>query len=78
MYIGTDIEAKPIPAPTTTRPTSRISLVTDMPIITDPMAKMALKSSMYYRCQSPKYENGFKHLWHLVSGRAMNTNDENL
>ena len=30
------------------------------------------------RCQSPKYENGFKHLWHLASGRAMNTNDENI
>ena len=30
------------------------------------------------RCQSPKYENGFKHLWHLASGQAMNTNDENL
>ena len=43
MYIGTDIEAKPIPAPTTTRPISRISLVTDMPIITDPTAKMTLK-----------------------------------
>ena len=25
------------------------------------------------RCQSPKYENGFKHLWHLASGWAMNT-----
>ena len=34
--------------------------------------------SIYFRCQSPKYENGFKHLWHLASGRAMNTNDENL
>ena len=32
----------------------------------------------YNRCQSPKYENGFKYLWHLASGRAMNTNDENL
>ena len=28
---------------------------------------------MTTRCQSPKYENGFKHLWHLASGRAMNT-----
>ena len=28
--------------------------------------------------QSPKYENGFKHLWHLASGWAMNTNDENV
>ena len=33
---------------------------------------------MSIRCQSPKYENGFKHLLHLASGRAMNTNDENL
>ena len=32
----------------------------------------------YNRCQSPKYENGFKYLWHLASGRAMNTNDENV
>ena len=32
----------------------------------------------YSRCQSPKYENRFKHLWHLALGRAMNTNDENL
>ena len=30
------------------------------------------------RCQNPKYENGFKHLWHLASGQAMNTNDENV
>ena len=33
------------------------------------------------RCQSPKYETGFKgviHLWHLASGWAMNTSDENL
>ena len=30
------------------------------------------------RYQSPKYENGFKHLWHLASDRAMNTNDENV
>ena len=33
---------------------------------------------MFIRCQSPKYENGFQHLWHLTWGRAMNTNDENL
>ena len=30
------------------------------------------------RSQSLKYENGFNHLWHLASGQAMNTNDENL
>ena len=34
--------------------------------------------TLVIRCQSPKYENGFKHLWHLASGRAMNTNDENV
>ena len=34
--------------------------------------------SHYIRCQSPKYENEFKHLWHLASGWAMNTNDEYL
>ena len=32
--------------------------------------------NIYIRCQSPKYENGFKHLWHMASGRAINTNDE--
>ena len=32
--------------------------------------------SLEVRCQSPKYENGFQHLWHLVSDQAMNTNDE--
>ena len=31
-----------------------------------------------FRRQSPKFENGFKHLWHLASGRAMKTNDENV
>ena len=37
------------------------------------------KDRVQIMCQSPKYENGFKHLWHLASGRAMNTsNDENL
>ena len=35
-------------------------------------------SNTSWRCQNPKYENGFKHLWHLASGWAMNTNDENL
>ena len=35
-------------------------------------------TTIYFRCQSPKYENGFKHLWHLALGRAMNTNDENV
>ena len=39
----------------------------------------ARKSNMkQVRCPTPKYENGFKHLWHLESGWAMNTNDENL
>ena len=30
------------------------------------------------RCQSPKYENGFKHLWHLALSNVWKTNDENL
>ena len=33
---------------------------------------------MFIRCQSPKYENGFKDLWQLASGWAINANDENL
>ena len=35
-----------------------------------------IRQTKEIRCQSPKYENGFKHLWHLAMGRAMNTNDE--
>ena len=30
----------------------------------------------YTRCQSPKYENGFKHLWHLASGNIWKIIDE--
>ena len=26
---------------------------------------------LHIRCQSPKYENGFKHLWHLASGNVL-------
>ena len=26
----------------------------------------AATDTIYIRCQSPKYENGFKHLWHRV------------
>ena len=32
--------------------------------------KSNLINEMKGRCQSPKYENGFKHLWHLVSGNV--------
>ena len=35
------------------------------------------RTTILARCQSPKYENGFQHCRHLVSGWAMNTNDEN-
>ena len=35
-------------------------------------------SIIYIRNPNLKYENGFKHLWHLASGWAMNNNDENL
>ena len=29
-----------------------------------------LTTKIKVRCQSPKYENGFKHLWHLASGNV--------
>ena len=46
------------------------------------MSRLALTNPLHFRanasnvptihswCQSPKYENGFKHSWHLVSGNV--------
>ena len=33
-------------------------------------------SANVVRCQGLKYENGFKHLWHLVPGNVWKINDE--
>ena len=40
---------------------------------------MALNKILNIRCQSPKYENGLKHLWHLASSNNVcKNNDEDL
>ena len=48
MYMGTDIEAKPIPAPTINRPTSRISRVSATPITMAPTVNITLKIKIVF------------------------------
>ena len=42
MYIGTDIDANPIPAPTINRPTSKISRLSAIPITMAPAVNITL------------------------------------
>ena len=49
IYIGTDMDANPIPAPTINRPIKRTSLLTETPITMAPIVKITLKLGEKFR-----------------------------
>ena len=52
MYMGTDMEAKPIPAPTINRPTSKISRLSATPITMAPTVNITLKIKILFKRQN--------------------------